>query len=1618
MKSIAIVSAGIRFPGAKNLAEFTSILEGARDVSEAMEDPRWNSRALRDAKAEGFFHDRTYKVRDWQADPKGLAIDGEVLAGLDPLFHLGLGAASDAYRGASTDGIDRKRSGVILGNIALPTETSSRMASEWLAREWGLGTVETCSLPINLSPAAMPAFVIAKALGFSGGTFTLDAACASSLYALKLACDELMEGRLDFVLAGGLSRPDSLYTQVGFTALDALSRGGKSYPLDGRADGLMVGEGAGIFGLKRLEDAERHGDTILALIRGVGLSNDKEAGLMAPSGEGQWRAMQAAYVDAEWEPRSVELVECHATGTALGDATEIRSLARIRNAAPAVIGSVKANVGHMLTAAGSAGIAKVLLSFKEKKFWPTANFQAAPVEWNLEQHGLRVLKKAEPWTTKQELRRAAISGFGFGGINAHLLLEEYHPELSERVVRIRGRRKVAVIRASDLETHADQSARMELGYRQFRIPPKEMQSILPQQIWSLLTMNALGPLPDIEKEKMGCFVGVELDPLTNLFATRWKLQDSLPQIDLDAYMPALGANQVIGSLASIVASRCSRELQLGGPSFAVAAMEASGLRALELAFRAISRGEMPAALVMATDMGSSHRAQSQRLDRYGTTWATGTDQSVAVLLMDEQKAMDGNLPIAIILDDFTEFEADLDLPMTEGTLWIEDVNRDSQWVKQLGSTRKKLVDGNSYRGAAHGLSTLVRIWEKPGISRGSFLLRDQKLHHLSWFQHGPLTLEKTPIISQDTYSVVRRDRYLISPELLFSSQNQPQSALRQGSAPTFPKPTLPAPEPRAQSGFDTFAHELIAQEMQTIEAHQQYLSYRGEGDALIAQLLQDFSARKGSESALPPVAPPSWVAKPLNPTPALFDYAACREFAAGQIARVFGEEFFEVDSFPCRVRLPAERLLLCHRVMSLNAVPKSLSSGRMVTEHDVFPNAWYLEGDFMPTSIAVESGQADLMLSSYLGADFATRGEAVYRLLDARVCFYRELPKIGDTVRYEIEIKKFFEQSGTLFFQFAFEAFIGDQALMSMVDGCAGFFSAKALGEGRGVKRSQLQLKGGQGRIVGGFTPYVPMAVEKYNDTQIDALRLGNYASAFGRGFSALSLREPMGLPSGDMKLVYRILELAPQGGRFGIGRIVGEADIHPNDWFLTCHFVDDQVMPGTLMFECCLQTLRVFLMRAGWVGERGEQDFLPVPGIWSQLKCRGQVLPSTQRVTYEIEIKEMGYGPEAYVICDALMYADGKPIVDIIDMSLRIPGFDQSKFDSIWAASKGVAEARTAVAYSYQDILAFSDGNPSDCFGAIYKPFDQDRKIARLPRPPFQFLDSIEWVKGPLMKQNVGTRLLAHYELPDDAWYWVCHNDRLPFSILVEIALQPCGFMAAYMGSALGSETDLKFRNLSGEATLYQDIRKGSGRLSIDVRSTKIARSGDMIIQDYNFRVFNHLGDVYVGTTSFGFFTEEALGQQAGIRGEASWVERPITKAYPNAKALPQGQLRMVDRWDGDKDKIVGAKSVNPEEWFFEAHFLDDPVMPGSLGLESLLQVLEAEAHDKCPSVPSWRVALKSKHNWVYRGQVRKHNRDVRLLLDVKERSNTDLTVDSVLFCDGIAIYKLDNLRIEAAAF
>ncbi|MCJ7830758.1 MAG: hypothetical protein MUP74_05160, partial [Desulfobacterales bacterium] len=543
--------------------------------------------------------------------------------------------------------------------------------------------------------------------------------------------------------------------------------------------------------------------------------------------------------------------------------------------------------------------------------------------------------------------------------------------------------------------------------------------------------------------------------------------------------------------------------------------------------------------------------------------------------------------------------------------------------------------------------------------------------------------------------------------------------------------------------------------------------------------------------------------------PIAFDRQQCLEFAIGSVAKVLGPAFAPADTYPARVRLPDEPLMLVDRILLVEGEKGSLGPGRVVTEHEVRPEAWYLDGDHAPVCIAVEAGQADLFLCAYLGIDLAVRGLRTYRLLDAQVQFHRELPRPGEVVRYDIRIVRFVRQRDTYLFFFHFEGFIGDTPLISMTDGCAGFFTAQEVRDSGGILPTPQDTLPQPGRKPRDWRDLVPVAAESYPDAALDALRAGNPADAFGPAFAGMRLNDALRLPGGRMKLIDRILELQPSGGRFGLGLIRAEADIHPHDWFLTCHFVDDRVMPGTLMYECCAHALRVFLQRIGWVTAKPGVSYQPVEGVSSRLKCRGPVTPETRKVVYAVEIKELGYGPEPYAIADAHMYADGHRIVRFQDMSLRMAGIVREEIEAPWAAgapepTRSPRPASLTPLFDRDKILAFAVGNPSEAFGAPYRTFDHTRRIARLPGPPYLFMDRVTRVEPEAWVLKPDGWVEAEYAVPPTAWYFKAdRSGTMPYCILLEIALQPCGWLAAYLGSALRSAKDLRFRNLGGQAVL-----------------------------------------------------------------------------------------------------------------------------------------------------------------------------------------------------------------------
>ena len=2398
---IAVIGMAGLFPEADNLDRFWQNIINKVDATDVVSSDRWHvdpdlifSPSLQPDKA---YSKRCCLVKDFEFDPTGFGLDQDLIAGLDPLYHVALHVGRLALAGISEESLNRERTGAILAAIALPTDSTSAITSEILgaavkekllagtpAAPTGVGDKQFSRNHYLASRVtSLPAAILAKAFGFGNGTYTLDAACASSLYAVKMACDELNFQRADTMLVGGISRPNCLFTQVGFSQLRALSRSGRCAPFDESADGLVVGEGAGMVVLKRLPDAVRDGDPIFGLIHGIGLANDIRGNLLAPDGEGQLRAMRKAYRSCGWSPHDVDLIECHGAGTPIGDLTELNSLTQLWGKtgwtrAQCAIGSIKSMIGHLLTAAGAAGLIKTLLALQHKTLPPSLNFKRAPQDSPLDEGPFRVLSAAESWPSskKDRPRRAAVSAFGFGGINAHLLVEEYienstgsrRKTVSEKIktatkatlnlsskVPIRQRKSAddmagtfppstrltssqaalriptseiaivgmeavfgSVASLRDLqelvfkgESNIKERPRqrwkgcdriverylnrqilvggfsddLSIAAGEFHIPPNEIPDMLPQQLLMLRVaakaMQDAGLPLRQDRPDMGAIIGIDFDIEAANFHLRWHLDHKLKELiegldwrpndqekqawlesQKNACHPPLTATRTLGALGAIVASRVAREFRLGGPSFVVSCEEAGGLKALDIGVKALQQNEAEAFLIGAVDFGGDLRniiltnqvrnfSQNRlvrpfdkiadgtlpgegataliikRLDRaiadgdkiyavikgIGSAGGGGIDTNIpskdaylrslanccraakiepdsisyieshgsgspieddleSIALQDffndcqtpcaigsikanightgsaaalaslvksclclyqeilpplanfvrprnsiwfkgkfhfpaypqfwlrnrssgVRRAMVGSMTpdgncMHVVLEEFdyinsrqiqagvlqtVQQERKRPLGFQKFALFcVEGHNRQSLLLglNQLDQYLAKIKTGSIARPGAAGPQTIenaARNWyltngvnpahkyavtitasdfdqlskwiavaknavltensQKMGPSGGinysphplgrsgklAFVFPGSGSHYLgmgrdigiqwphilrdmdartsqlmtqllpdcyvpwrvSWepgwqkkaYQkiiadplhmifgqvvHGSVManliknfgiqpsavlgyslgesagyfamsvwpecgqmlkrMQRTNLFSTElagpcnaarqiwripsdeevnwTVAVINRSadkvrqilnrfttlRLLIvntpeecvvggrrsdvkaavktlrceaiyldgvvtvhcdilrpvaddyralhvfpshqpegirfyscalghayeitsdgaadsilkqalqgfdftatvnqayqdgirifleigpyvsctrminrilnekshlalsacvrgepdyhtivkvlaaliaervpvdlerlygdnayAPALIEPTQILDQDMIKVKVGGVMPCPSLPFTE-NAEQRTEVRSQNIVDKDRsiektdrqplnglsmsdllksadqvtkQTADAHQKFLELSNELTRSYAKtfnfqttLLQH--AIEDSEDLIPslesdapePSLAPSIPEPPASAVPqstirnpqsnAVFSRDACLEFARGSVANVLGPEFAVVDTYPARVRLPDEPLMLVDRILAVEGEKGSLGSGSIVTEHDVLPDAWYLDGGHAPVCISVEAGQADLFLCAFLGIDLKVQGERTYRLLDATVKFHRELPVPGETIRYQIVIEKFIRQGDTYLFLFHFSGFIAGEPLITMTGGCAGFFTEEEVKDSGGIILTAEETKPAIGKRPADWVDLVPLKQEKFGDHSVQALRKGILGDCFGGMFKGILLPDALRLPGSRMKLIDRVINLDPTGGRFGLGKIQAEADIRPQDWFLTCHFIDDMVMPGTLMYECCAHTLRIFLQRIGWVTEDDGVFYEPVRNVAATLKCRGPVTPATSCVVYEVEIKEIGYRPQPYVIADAYMYADGHRIVYFRDMSLQLSGITRKEIESFWnTRSAGPLKPSFRSAepplFDRSHMLEFAEGKPSLAFGLPYEPFDRQRFIARLPRPPYLMIDRVVKVESEpwVIEPNGWTE--AECDVDPHAWYFKAERTpAAPISIMLEIALQPCGWLAAYMGSALRSQKDLRFRNLGGKATLDAEVRPDAGTLTVHTRLTNASEAADMIIEHFDFEVRQQNRQIYSGNTYFGFFTREALARQEGIRNAPQQADGPSPQEIQNcfthdfvdeapldpedfstdpsaSLALPAKAIRMIDRIEAYDPAggahgigfIRGIKRVDPQEWFFRAHFYQDPVCPGSLGIESFIQLLKFVALNRWPPMKySHRFGLLTgaAHSWIYRGQILPENKLVMIdaeIISIQDAPVPIIRADGYLKVDGLCIYKMENFGIK----
>ncbi len=443
--NIAIIGMSCILPKAPNLQAYWDNILNKVDAITEVPAERWDWRRYYDPDKK--VPDKVYSkwggfLDEVAFDPTQYGIPPNAIPSIEPLQLLMLESVRAALddAGYAARPFNRQRTAVILGvggGVAdLGQQYAVRSALPMLMDDVPAGLLE--QLP-TWTEDSFPGILlnvtagrVANRFDLGGVNYTVDAACASSLAAVYLAARELEVGASDMVIVGGGDTVQNPFAFLSFSKTQALSPRGRCSPFDQSADGIAISEGFAILVLKRLVDAERDGDRIYAVIKGVGGSSDgRDKSLTAPRPEGQALALERAYAQAGFSPATVELIEAHGTGTVAGDQAEAATLSQVFRAAGAAprscaIGSVKSMIGHTKCTAGAAGLAKIALALYQQVLPPTINVAKPIPSANSAEGPLYVNIATRPWLKHpNHPRRAGVSAFGFGGTNYHAVLEEY-----------------------------------------------------------------------------------------------------------------------------------------------------------------------------------------------------------------------------------------------------------------------------------------------------------------------------------------------------------------------------------------------------------------------------------------------------------------------------------------------------------------------------------------------------------------------------------------------------------------------------------------------------------------------------------------------------------------------------------------------------------------------------------------------------------------------------------------------------------------------------------------------------------------------------------------------------------------------------------------------------------------------------------------------------------------------------------------------------------------------------------------------------------------------------------------------------------------------------------------
>ncbi|MFC9115639.1 beta-ketoacyl synthase N-terminal-like domain-containing protein [Streptomyces sp. NPDC057092] len=787
----------------------------------------------------------------------------------------------------------------------------------------------------------------------------------------------------------------------------------------------------------------------------------------------------------------------------------------------------------------------------------------------------------------------------------------------------------------------------------------------------------------------------------------------------------------------------------------------------------------------------------------------------------------------------------------------------------------------------------------------------------------------------------------------------------------------------------------------------------------------------------------------------IWDEADLLEFAVGSVAKVFGPEFGVIDGYAKRVRLPAPPYHFVTRVTALEGTTGEFKPATITTEYDVPEDAWYAVDGGVPPAVTVEAGQCDLLLVSYLGIDFRNKGERVYRLLDSTLVFRGDLPRTGQTLRYDISIDRFVHQGDTTLFFFSYKCYADGELILELHDACAGFFSRQELDTPLGVVMTEKEKAARAALPKGYFKPLAYTAKNHLTREDLDLLAQGRPGDVFGPDHAQdPGINPALRLPDDRLRMVDDVV-IDRKGGPRGLGKLVATKRLSPDAWYFTCHFPDDHVLAGSLVAEGAVQLLQIYLLHQGMHLTLPDARFQCVTDTPIEVQVRGQITQAHEEIRYEVEVMELTLLPRATVIADILIYLGDKPVIRMKNLGLQVREKDGTPYRPEAGGVPRFLGRRNRsgepaminelhLAHAAKGLLDMAMGPEFEVY--------RDSRAPYIPNGDFQFVDRVMSLKGTRGDLSPGAEMVTEYDSPPDAWYYEQNSHpHMPNAVYMESSLQAAIFLGYYLGATLKNpEEQYSIRNLDGRATLVKDIDLRGKTVRHHSKLLMTSAVQGAVLQNFSYELSADGEVFYTGESLFGYFSAAALANQVGLdngRYVPTWIETEqpdparVRRVELPADApaftdptgghlhLPGDKFALVDHVDLVADGgrhghgyLHGRRAVRPDEWYFDCHFHRDPVMPGSLGVEAVLQalrlfVLEQDLADGIEQ-PRFAMATDVEMAWKYRGQILRDDKELFFDVHVKEirREGDRLLViaDADLWKPGLRIYELTDVAVE----